>query len=103
MLPEVKEYKNRKLVDLKLMCEEKNITYKDSKEDIIKSLDLHDLGKYVFPTTQEKDGKKFIIGISLNNTNHLNQISRLIEKGEAESLFRYSNDRVYYLSNQKIL
>lgn len=97
------DYQKLKLVDLKLLCSERNIDCKETKEDMIKSLNLYDKGKYIFPTTQEKDGKNFVIGISLNNEDHLLKISKLIEKKEAYNLNKFCNDRVHYSSNQKLI
>lgn len=99
----VKDYEKMSLKELKLIALSKNIDCKETKEEIISNLKKFDLGKYVFPTIHEKNGKEYTIGISLNNTDHLLQIGKLVEKGEAVSLKRYSNDRIYYQSTQKLI
>lgn len=97
------DYQKLKLNDLKLMVSHRNIDCKETKEEMIKCLIQYDNDKYVHPTTYEKIDKGYRVGISIKNTNHLSQISRLIEKSEAYSLSMYYNDRVHYWSSQKLL
>jgi len=44
-----------------------------------------------------------MVGIDINNREHLLQISKILEKKEGRSLGRYSEDRVWYWSPQKLI
>ena len=73
---------------------------------MIKMLQLYDEGKYVEPmreTIYNKNGNGFDIGIDIRNQNHILQISKLIEKKEGLRLNRFSEDRVWYWSPQKLI
>lgn len=73
---------------------------------MIKMLKLYDEGKYVEPlreTTYIKDGEGFTVGIDIKNTNHIQQVSKMIEKKEGKSLNRYSDDRIWYWIPNKLI
>ena len=79
------------------------IECKDNRTDMIRKLKLDDEGKYVRPTTIEKDGSdRFLIGIDSVNHHLMVKMGKLVENGEA---FRthYSFGRHYYVSNINIL
>ena len=97
------DYQNLSLKELKLLVGERNIDCKETKQEMVLALSSYDKGKYVYPTTYEKSEKGFVVGISLNNQEHLVQVGKLIEKGEAKSLKTYCNDRVYYWSPIKLI
>lgn len=85
---------------------ERGIECKLKKDEMVKMLKLYDEGKYSEPmkdTIYQKDGNGYVIGIDIKNQNHLLQISKLMEKKEAHSLGRYSDDRTWYWSPQKLI
>ena len=85
---------------------QRGIECKMKKDEMVKMLKLYDEGKYIEPTKEtvhQKDGNGFVIGIDIKNQNHLLQISKLMEKKEAHSLGRYSDDRIWYWSPQKLI
>ena len=85
---------------------ERGIECKLKKDEMVKMLKLYDEGKYSEPikdTIYQKDNNGYVIGIDIKNQNHLLQISKLIEKKEAHSLGRYSDDRIWYWSPQKLI
>ena len=76
------------------------------KDEMVRMLKLYDEGKYVEPmkeTLYNKDGNGYNVGIDIKNREHLLQISKLIEKKEGKSLNRYSEDRIWYWSPQKLI
>lgn len=97
------DYTKLPLKELKLLAGSRNIDCKETKEELVKNLTLYDQDKYVYPTTYEKSDKGFIVGICLKNSEHQIAIGKLIEKGEANSIGRYFNDRIHYWSSQKLI
>jgi hypothetical protein len=85
---------------------ERGIECKMKKDEMVKMLKLYDEGKYVEPlreTLYQKDNNGYMVGIDINNREHLLQISKILEKKEGRSLGRYSEDRVWYWSPQKLI
>ena len=85
---------------------QRGIECKMKKDEMVKMLILYDEGKYVEPlrdTIYEKNDGGFIVGVDLRNSNHILQISKLMEKKEGKSLNRYSEDRVWYWIPQKLI
>ena len=74
----------------------------DNRTDMVRQLKLDDKGLHVRPTTVEKTDDGFIIGIDLASQDHLNQMGKLLEKGEAKTSY-WSMGRLYYTSNINIL
>ncbi len=73
---------------------------------MVKMLKLYDEGKYVEPmreTTYEKSDGGFNIGIDIRNQTDILQIGKLIEKKEANSLGRYSDNRIWYWSKMRLI
>ncbi len=71
-----------------------------------KTLKLYDEGKYVEPmreTTYEKSEGGYNIGIDIRNQSDISQISKLVEKKEAKSLNRYSDNRIWYWSRGRLI
>jgi hypothetical protein len=97
------DYEKLRLDVLIKLIDERGITCKNKKEEIIKYLKMDDEGKYIRETTYEKDGNRFLVGIDLRNHEHLVQMGKLVEKKEAVSKRLYASDRVYYISNQKLI
>ena len=98
------DYENLRLDILTKLIDERGITCKSKKDEMIKYLKLDDEGKYIRETTYEKyEGSKLLVGIDLKNKNHLTQMGKLIEKKEARSKHMYASNRVYYISNQKLI
>jgi hypothetical protein len=96
-------YENLRLDVLINLIDERNIDCKHKKDEIIKILKLDDDGKYIRPTTYEKDSGGYIIGVDIKNYNDLVELGKRIEKKEAKILNRFSSDYVYYWSNQKLI
>jgi hypothetical protein len=64
---------------------------------------MEDQSKIIKPVTYEKvDNEKFIIGISLNDTKSFIEIGKLVEKGIAQNMGLYQNNKVHYISKQKL-
>ena len=97
------EYEKLRLDVLQKLIDERNISCKNKKEEMIKHLVLDDEEKYIRETTYEKIGSRFLVGIDIRNQSHLIQIGKLVEKKEAYSKKMYASDRVYYVSNQKLI
>lgn len=91
---------------LEKLIYERSIECKMKKDEMVKMLRLYDEGKYVEPmkeTLYVKDGDGFMVGVDMKNKEHLQQISKLIEKKEGKSLNRYSDDRVWYWVPNKLI
>jgi hypothetical protein len=88
---------------LEQLVANRGIECKNNRTDMIRHLKLDDEGKYTKETSYEKQNNGFVVGIDIRNTKHLTEIGKLIEKKDAKSLNRYSNDVVYYWSKQKLL
>lgn len=100
------DYSKLRLDVLEKMIYQRGIECKMKKDEMVKMLLLYDEGKYVEPTKEtiyQKDGNGFMVGIDLKNQNHLLQVSKLMEKREAKSLCRYSDERVWYWTQQKLI
>ena len=70
---------------------------------MIEHLKMDDEGKYVRETTYEKYEGRLLVGIDLKNGPHLIQMGKLVEKKEASPKGLYSSDRIYFVSNQKLI
>lgn len=98
------EYDKLRLDILQKLVDERNIICKYKKDEMVKYLIMDDENKYVRETTYEKYEKEtFIVGIDLKNRNHLVEMGKLVEKKIARSANRFSNNMVYYISNQKLI
>jgi hypothetical protein len=97
------DYGKLRLDILQGLVDERGITCKNKKEEMIKYLIMDDEGKYVRETTYEKQGNLFLVGIDLKNTNHLLQMGKLVEKKDAYLSKMYASNRIYYLSKQKLI
>ena len=97
------EYENLRLDVLIKLIDERGIFCKNKKEVIIEHLKMDDEGKYVRETTYEKWEGRLLVGIDLKNGLHLIQMGKLVEKKEAFPKGLYASDRVYFLSNQKLI
>ena len=97
------DYSKLRLDILQSLVDERGISCKYKKEEMIKYLIMDDEGKYVRETTYDKQGNLFLVGIDLKNTNHLLQMGKLVEKKEASSKRLYASDRIYFISNQKLI
>jgi hypothetical protein len=65
---------------------------------------MDDEDKYIRPITYEKQPEnKFMVGIDIRDQIHLIEMGKLVEKGRAQRMKLYSNNRVYYISNQKLI
>jgi len=97
------EYENLRLDVLTKLIDERGITCKIKKEVMIEHLKMDDEGKYVRETTYEKYEGRLLVGIDLKNSPHLIQMGKLVEKKEASYKGLYASDRVYFISNQRLI
>jgi len=98
------EYEKLRLDVLQKLIEERGIECKSNKTEIIKYLIMDDDGKYIRETTYEKYGKDmFLCGIDIKNQKHIMDMSKLIEKKEAKRFDMYSNNRIHFLTKQKLM
>ena len=97
------DYDKLRLDVLTKLIDERGITCKNKKDEMIKYLKMDDEGKYVRETTYEKYQGRFLVGIDLKNTSHLLQMGKLVEKKEAHPKGLYASDRVYYIASQKLI
>jgi hypothetical protein len=96
-------YENLRLDVLQNLIDERGISCKNKKDEIIKYLKIDDQGKYIRETIYEKNSGGYIVGIDIKNHEHLVQMGKLVEKKEAKSLNRYENYRVMYWSSHKLI
>ena len=96
-------YELLRLDVLQKLIDERGITCKNKKDEIIKYLIMDDEGKYIRETTYERASGGYIVGIDMKNKNHMIQIGNLIIKKEARNLNRYSDNRLQYWSSQKLV
>jgi hypothetical protein len=85
------------------LIDERGIPCKNKKDEIIKYLKMDDEGKYIRETTYEKSGNRLLVGIDLKNHSHLVQMGKLVEKKEAFPKGLYASNRIYFISNQKLI
>ena len=100
------DYSKLRLDVLEKMIYSRGIECKMKKDEMIKMLKLDDDGKYIAPmntTIYEKSDGGYNIGIDIRNHSDLNQIGKLMEKKEAKSLNRYSDNRLWYWSKIKLI
>ena len=97
------EYESLRLDVLTKLIDERGITCKNKKDVMIEHLKMDDEGKYVRETTYEKYEGRLLVGIDLKNGSHLIQMGKLVEKKEASPKGLYSSDRIYFISNQKLI
>lgn len=91
---------------LEKMIYSRGIECKMKKDEMIKMLKLYDEGKYVEPmreTNYEKSDGGFNVGIDIRNQKDILQIGKLLEKKEAKSLGRYSDNRIWYWSKVRLI
>ena len=97
------DYDKLRLDVLTKLIDERGITCKIKKDEMIKYLKMDDEGKYVRETTYEKYQGRFLVGIDLKNTSHLLQMGKLVEKKESSPKGLYASDRIYYIASQKLI
>jgi hypothetical protein len=100
------DYTKLRLDVLEKLIQSRGIECKNKKDEMVKMLKLDDEGKYQIPmvnTTYEKWESGFNVGIDIKNQSDLVQMGKLVEKKDAKSLNRYSDNRVWYWSKQKLM
>ena len=100
------DYSKLRLDVLEKMIYTRSIECKMKKDEMIKMLKLDDEGKYEPPmnnTTYEKCDGGFNVGIDILSHSDLVQIGKLVEKKDAKCLNRYSDNRLWYWSKQKLI
>jgi len=97
-------YEKLRLDILKLLVEGRNIDCKLKKDEMIKYLKLDDEEKYIRPVTNIKlpDGE-FMVGIDIRDQENILKMNKLIEAGNARHSNLYCDDRIQYISKQKLL
>ena len=101
-MPDI-DYNKLRLDILIKLVDERGISCKNKKDEMIKYLIMDDEGKYIRETTYEKFGGRYLVGIDIKNQPHLIQMGKLVEKKEAFSKGMYASDRVYFIANQKLM
>ena len=96
-------YEILRLDVLTKLIDERGISCKNKKDVMIEYLKMDDEGKYIRETTYEKEGGRFLVGIDLKNHTQLVQMGKLVEKKEAHPKGLYASDRIYFISNQKLI
>lgn len=97
------DYEKLRLDVLTKLIDERGISCKNKKDEMIKYLILDDQDKYIRETTYVKDGVGYMIGIDIKNKDHLMQMGKLIEKKEARNLHIYADNRLQYWCKQKLI
>ncbi len=100
------DYSKLRMDVLQKLILQRGIECKMKKDEMVKMLVQYDEGKYEEPmkeTIYYKNGNGYDVGIDIKNQNHIQQISKLIEKKEGRSLNRFGEDRVWYWSPQKLI
>jgi hypothetical protein len=98
------DYDKLRLDVLKGLIDGRDIECKQTKEEIIKHLKMDDEGNYIRPITYEKQPEnKFMVGIDIRDHVHLVEMGKLVEKGQAHRMGLYYNNRLHYISNQKLI
>jgi hypothetical protein len=100
------DYSKLRMDVLEKMIYQRGIECKMKKDEMVKMLKLYDEGKYVEPmkeTTYIKEDGGFNVGVDLKNRDHIQQISKMLEKKEGKSLNRYSDDRIWYWIPNKLI
>jgi hypothetical protein len=100
------DYSKLRMDILQKLIIQRGIECKMKKDEMVKMLVLYDEGKYEEPmkeTIYYKNGGGYDVGVDIRNQNHIIQISKLLEKKEGKQLNRFSEDRVWYWSPQKLI
>lgn len=97
------DYDKLRLDVLIKLIDERGISCKNKKDEMVKYLKLDDEDKYIRETTYERSNGGFIVGIDIKNKNHMIQIGNLILKKEARNLHRYCDNRIQYWCTQKLV
>jgi len=97
------DYNTLRLDVLTKLIDERGISCKNKKDEMIKHLKLDDEGKYIRETTYEKWQGRYLVGIDIKNQSHLIQMGKLVEKKEAHSKGLYASDRIYFIASQKLI
>lgn len=97
------DYTKLRLDILQKLIAYREIECKETRNEMIKYLQLDDDGKYVRETTYEKYNKdKFLIGIDTGNQKQMIEMGKLIMDGQAKDTNMYYNCRKYYISIVKL-
>ena len=97
------DYNKLRLDVLKNSVESRNIECKQTKEEMVKYLVMDDNDKYIRPIIYTKHADGYMVGIDLRDSNNLIEMGKLVEKNIAYRMNLYSNDRIHYISKQKLL
>lgn len=97
------DYENLRMDVLTKLIDERGITCKNKKDVMIEHLKMDDDNKYIRETTYEKWEGRLLVGIDLKNGPHLIQMGKLVEKKEASYKGLYASNRIYFISNQKLI
>jgi len=89
---------------LERLINERGIVCNNTKADAIRKLKLYDDEKYIVETTYEKYEKtKYLVGIDARNWQELTEMGKLVEKNIARRLNYYSDERLFFVSETKLV
>ena len=100
------DYGKLRLDVIEKLIIQRGIECKMKKNEMVKMLIQYDEGNYVEPmreTIYIKNDNGYDVGIDIRNQNHILQVSKIIEKKEGLHLNRFSEDRIWYWSPQKLI
>ena len=99
------DYNRMKAVELKKLCEQRDIQCKPLVKEMIEALKLEEQGKWVFHIEQEKlkKGGGYIIKIDYRNKEHLIRMGQLVEKKIARRMEVYSMYRLWYKMDEEFI
>ena len=97
------EYEKLRLDILQKLVDERGISCKNKKEDIIAHLKMDDEGKYILEISYEKVQGGYYVGIDIKDQKRHIEMGKLVEKGDARKLNRYESGRIMYFSKQKLI
>ena len=76
---EKQDYSKLTKDQLEILVDGRGIECKYKISEMIRLLELDDIGKYVRETTQEKEDNGYLIGIDINNGKHLSEMGSRVE------------------------
>lgn len=91
------DYEKIKTPDLKKEIDYRDIKCKNTREEMIKYLILHDQEKYIYDTIKEKmKSGGYQVGIDPRNSPVIVEMGRLVDKKLAKRLNIYGSHRIWY-------
>jgi hypothetical protein len=98
------DYNKLKVDQLKKECDKREIVCKQTREEMIKALKLHDEDKWIFHTLQKKlKNGGYYIQIDFRNTKELIEMGKLVEKKLAVNMKIYATKRLYFRTENEFI